>query len=163
MERSFSAALSSGDDRSWLPLPSTVKLWGFPRTGSRASSSVAQLNSDSPGKRGWFELCPAMGRGETQPGGRIQPAASATSRGKGRAGMVAIAFGQPPAFFTAFCSRRHHSLPTNECEHRTAAGAACLAFQGLDVLPVVCTDVAIVTMCPHLAFARQQWWSLQSR
>lgn len=66
MERSFLAALSSGDDRSWLPLPSTVELWGFPRTGSRASSSVARLNSASLRIRGWFELCPVMGRGETQ-------------------------------------------------------------------------------------------------
>lgn len=98
MERHFLAAPRSGDDASWLPLPSTVGLWGFPSIGSRASSSAAQLNSASPGTRGWFELCPAMERG-----GRVQPATSAATSGVGRAGMVAVAVGQPPPFFTALC------------------------------------------------------------
>lgn len=100
MERSFLAAQSSGDDRSWLPLPSTVELRGFPRTGSRASSSVAQLNSDSLGIRGWFELCPAMGRGEAQPGEESSQLLPPPPEARGEQGWQLVLLG----------SRHHSSL-----------------------------------------------------
>lgn len=77
--------------------------------------------------------------------------------------MATGAFGQPPPFFTAFCSRSHRSLSPNECEHHAAAGAAGLAFQVSDLPTGVCEDAATVTVCPHLAFAHQQPWGLQSR
>lgn len=140
MERRFLAAPRSGDDASWLPLPSTVGLWGFPSIGSRASSSAAQLNSASPGTRGWFELCPAMERG-----GRVQPATSAATSGVGRAGMVAVAVGQPPPFFTALCI-----VPFALWMCQTASRAACLAFQVLDPPTEACETVAAVTLCPLL-------------
>lgn len=140
MERRFLAAPCSGDVASWLPLPSTVGLWGFPSIGSRASSSAAQLNSPSLGTRGWFELCPAMERG-----GRVQPPASATTSGVGRAGMAAVAVGQPPPFFAALCI-----IPFALWMCQTASGAACLAFQVPDPPTAACEAVAAVTLCPLL-------------
>lgn len=162
MERSFLAGLGSGGDRSWLPLPSTVELWGFPSTGSRASSSAAQLNSASPGTRGWFELCPAMGRGEMQPGEESSPLLPPPPEARGEQGWQLLLLGNRHHSFTAFCSRSHRSSSPNECEHHAAAGAARLAFQVSALPTAACEDVATVTVCPHLPFAHRQRWSLQS-
>lgn len=127
MERSFLAAWSSGDHRSWLPLPSTVELWGFPRIGSRASSSVAQLNSASLGKRSWFEPCAAMGRGETQlreESSSLLPLPPEASREQGW--QLLLLGNHHPSYWVL---EQKPSAPTaEECEHHTAAGAACLAF-----------------------------------
>lgn len=162
MERSFLAGLSSGDDRSWLPLPSTVELRGFPRTGSRASSSVAQLNSASLGTRSWFELCPAMGRGETQPG-RNPARCFRHHQRQGGSRDGNCCFWVSATILHCVLQQKPSSSSPSEREHHAAAGAACLAFQVSDLPTVLSEEVAIVTMCSHLPFAHQQWWSLQSR
>lgn len=123
MERSFLAARSSGDHRSWLPLPSAVELWGFPRTGSRASSSVAQLNSVSLGKRSWFELCAAMGRGETQPREEsspllpLPPEASRSRDGN-------CCFWATSTLLHWVLEQKPSPPPLDGCEYHRAAGAA---------------------------------------
>lgn len=132
MERSFLAALRSGDDTSWLSLPSTVELWGFPRNGSRASSSVAQLNSASPGTRGWFELCPAMGRGEAQPGDEPSLLLPPPPEARGGAGMATCCWATTIILHSVL-QQRPSSLMPCECEHHAAVGAACLAFQVLEL------------------------------
>lgn len=156
MERSFLAAQSSGDHRSWLPLPSTVELWGFPRIGSRASSSVAQLNSVSSGKRSWFELCAAMGRGETQPREESSPLLPPPPEARGsRDGSCH--FWATTTLLHWVLEQKPWSPTPGECEYHAAAGAACLAFQVSDPPTAVCEDVPL-SLCV-LTF--QQQCSLQ--
>lgn len=142
MERSFLAAWSSGDHRSWLPLPSAVELRGFPRIGSRTSSSVAQLNSASLGKRSWFELCAAMGRGETQlweessPLLPLPPEVSWEQDGN-------CCFWATTTLLHWVLEQKLSSPTPQECEYHTAAGAACLAFQVSDPPTAECGDVPL--------------------